>query len=335
MNLISKLYPKYKKVSIIGMSKNAGKTFTLNALMEQAEDAEISVGISSVGRDGERIDIVTETEKPTIYMPAGSLVATTTKLMAVSEATLSIREVTPYDTPLGPVVIAETIYGGNVQVSGPQALSEMAVISDQMLDLGADLVIVDGALDRKSQAAPEITEATLLATGAAYSRNMETVVEDTTHIAHLFSLPEIPTFQKFLEDRRHGLVDREGNFVEIPLTTGLMAGRKIGEQVTEKTEYVIFSGALVTSVVRDLFAATKYRDFTIIVADPTKIFIDAKDYKRLVRRGFRLAVSHQSPLVAITTNPYAPEGYQFDGETFRKRIAEKNPQCKVVDLMRG
>ena len=39
-------------VAIIGMSKNSGKTVTLNALLAEAEEEEVCVGLTSIGRDG-------------------------------------------------------------------------------------------------------------------------------------------------------------------------------------------------------------------------------------------------------------------------------------------
>ncbi|MDO5301147.1 MAG: hypothetical protein Q4E76_01385 [Tissierellia bacterium] len=335
MNLLEKLYPEHSRVSIIGMSKNSGKTFTLNALMAEAEEMGLTMGITSIGRDGERVDVLTETEKPTVYLPAESLVATTTKLMELSEATMAIQEVTPFATPLGPVVLAKVMYGGNVQVSGPQTLRDMAHILDALQGYGAQVVLVDGALDRKSQAAPELTSATILATGAAYHRSMERVVEDTAHVAKLFALPELPEFQPLLEEHTLAVMDRKGAVTEIPVATSLMAGRRLAEVVGEDTAYILVSGALVGSVVETLMQHSKPSSYTIVVKDPTKIFIDSKSYRRFTIRGLNLAVAHASKLVAITANPYAPEGYQFESGRFLRALKERIEDVPIVDLMRG
>ncbi|MCD1147632.1 hypothetical protein LQU94_05835 [Peptoniphilus sp. KCTC 25270] len=340
MSLIDKVYPKYNVMSIIGMSKNAGKTFTLNHLIDEMDMRGVSIGITSIGRDGERIDVVTDTDKPTIFLPQGNYVATTKKLLELSEATVSIEEITPFDTPLGEVIIGKVIYDGHVQISGPQTLKETKMVSDRMLELGAEFSIIDGALDRKSSAAPEITQATILASGASFDRSMDRVVEETAHIAKLFTLPTVEKYRAeiegLLQEKTYATIDKEGNIHRLDLATGLGAGRKLADAVGEDTEYLVFPGALTSSVAEDFLRFSPYgKDIRVIVADATKVFIEAKPYKRLLRRGLYIELLHHSELVAITLNPYAPEGYQFDGKAFKEAMVEKIPNVEIVDLMMG
>ena len=46
---------KYDSISIIGMNKNVGKTTTLNHIFKEAR-GKISLGLTSIGRDGEEMD---------------------------------------------------------------------------------------------------------------------------------------------------------------------------------------------------------------------------------------------------------------------------------------
>ena len=68
MELLRELSKEYKTISIVGMAKNAGKTTALNFLIEEAMDEGVRLGITSTGRDGESTDLVTETEKPRVYL---------------------------------------------------------------------------------------------------------------------------------------------------------------------------------------------------------------------------------------------------------------------------
>ena len=54
------------RVSLVGLSKNAGKTVTLNRLIRAAAGLGIPLGLLSTGRDGEPVDAVTELPKPRI-----------------------------------------------------------------------------------------------------------------------------------------------------------------------------------------------------------------------------------------------------------------------------
>ena len=64
-----------KTLSIVGMCKNAGKTTVLNRLLSQY-GRKRTLALTSIGRDGESTDVVTGTEKPGIFVPQGTLIAT-------------------------------------------------------------------------------------------------------------------------------------------------------------------------------------------------------------------------------------------------------------------
>lgn len=340
MSLIESVLDKYRTVSIIGMSKNSGKTFTLNHLINEAWNKNVRLGITSIGRDGERIDIVTETEKPRIFLQEGTFIATTTKLLELSEAVVEIIKITDFPTPLGNVVIGVVKYDGYVQISGPQTLSEMRVLVKEMIELGAELVIVDGAIDRKTSAAPEITECTILAAGASVSSNMMTVVESTAHVANLFNLEKVTEFReeigKALDARKHITISETGEITEIPINTSLNSGNIISKYIKEDTRYVVLSGALIKSTISDIIRSTKkYRDIVFVISDATKIFIDHKDFRKFTIQGIRIMVHNDVELVGVTVNPYSTKGYSFDPFVFRDEMRKKLPNIYVDDIMIG
>ena len=69
------LLKDYKRLSIIGMEKNVGKTTVLNKLIEDI-GLQKTIGLTSIGRDGEDTDVVTNTHKPRIYVNQGTIIAT-------------------------------------------------------------------------------------------------------------------------------------------------------------------------------------------------------------------------------------------------------------------
>jgi hypothetical protein len=54
---------------------------------------------------------------------------------------------------------------------------------------GADIVLVDGAVSRKTLAAPRVAESAVLCAGASYHVDMATVVADTAYACRLLTLP--------------------------------------------------------------------------------------------------------------------------------------------------
>lgn len=333
---------KYKTISIVGMSKNSGKTVALNHLIGEAIDEGIPIGITSIGRDGESLDIVTETEKPRIFLEEGALIATATGMLELGDANIEILKVTEYRTPLGEIIIGRVRDGGYVQIAGPQLLSEIKAVSDIMLNLGVKFVIIDGALDRLSQAAPAISEATVLSTGAVLSRDMNKVMEETIHVVKTLGLPAIEDnevreiIRKLIYNNQIAVIDENNQVDIIPLKTALNGGVIIGDHLKDNSKYLVIPGSLVKNTIEDLTRSTrKYKNIEIVITDGTKIFIGPKDWLKFMRQGVVVKVLDKINLVGITLNPYAPAGYYFDPEEFLSKMKSHISQVPVMDLILG
>ena len=340
MQLINLIKNKYKIVSVVGMAKNSGKTVTVNELIGEAAKDNLSLGITSIGRDGEKQDIVTFTEKPLIYINEGSLIATVEKIFEVCEANLEILEITDYTTSLGRVLIARALSPGYVQIAGPCTNKEIKGVLEKMLNYGADIAIVDGALDRLSSASPSITEATILATGAVLSRDMNKVIERTAHQTNLFTIEGVgdsrvkDIAQKALKDKEISIIDNGYSIRKLDIKTALGCGREIARSLTQDSRYVIISGSLVTRTLRDIISSTKlFKDITFVLKDATRVFIGYKDWQYFQKTGIKLNVLEKINLLAVTINPYSPLGYYFSPREFLNKMKEILNPLPVIDLM--
>jgi hypothetical protein len=336
---------RYQVVSVVGMAKNAGKTVTLNELINQSMENGVVLGLTSIGRDGESQDIVTCTQKPSIYVDTGTLIATAEGLYNCSDARLEILEMTEFKTSMGTIMIARAISPGYVQLAGPCANADIRAVSEKMRAYGAQLVIVDGALDRVSSAAPTISDAAVLATGAVLSRNMDKVIEKSIHQVSLFRLPilEEADIRKMAKRSVQSMEiqvlkcsDGQFEVEHIQLRTALGAGRKIAQAICEETKYVILPGSLVSKTLFDIAGATRhFKDVTFIVQDATKIFVESREWQLLLRKGLKVVVLDKINLLAVTINPYAPAGYYFDPKTFKERLEKFLAPVPVIDVMEG
>ncbi len=324
------------------MAKNSGKTVALNHLIHEAIDEDIKLGIVSTGRDGESLDLVTETEKPKIFAEEGTIIATTTELLSLGDATVEIMNITEYRTPLGEILIGRVKDSGYIQISGPQTTAEIKEVASLMLKLGAEMVIIDGAIDRRSSAAPSITDATILSTGAVLSRDMNKVIEETIHIVNLFNLPQIEDskereiLKEVLNKGDIAIIDKDSKTHPIGIKTALNCGHIIGDHIEDNSKYILIPGSLVKNTIEDIIRSTnKYKKVDIVVADGTKIFIPPKDWLRFMRYGVRVKVVNPINLVAITLNPYAPQGYYFEARELLDKTKYYIKDIPVVDLVLG
>ncbi|HVI39102.1 MAG TPA: hypothetical protein VM577_00445 [Anaerovoracaceae bacterium] len=339
MGLLSQLKQKYKTLSIVGMAKNAGKTTALNYLIEEAMDDGVVLGITSTGRDGESTDLVTGTDKPRVFLDAGTIVSVPVKLYELADAGLEILCMTNYSTALGQIMLCRVAESGYVQIAGPVNTKDHKKMCREMLAYGAEIVLIDGAIDRKSIAAPDTSDAIILSTGAVLSRSIKKVVEETVHILELYQLPVLPDGKArdiILSRQDMGKIMLiKGNDIKIlDLKTGLSAGKFLDEAIDEETDYIYIPGAMTNSVISDIHPA-KIKKVEFILKDPTKIFIEAIPWQQLRKKGFTVKVLENIKVAALTVNPHAPAGYSFEHEALLKAMRSAVDGIPVIDVKLG
>jgi hypothetical protein len=337
MGLLYDLSTKYKTLSIVGMAKNAGKTTAMNFLIEEAMDEGIRLGITSIGRDGESQDLVTGTEKPKIYLDQDTIVTVPTQLYELADAGLEILKKTRYSTPMGDLLICRVADSGYVQIAGPPAAMDTKRVCEEMMQYGCELILIDGAIDRKSIASPETSDAIILSTGAVLSRSMRKVVDETAHIVNLYSIPEMEECEArtLIEENNFDdkimLISRDGKVNKLDLATGLGSSRFIDDEIDDDTEYVYIPGAFTNSVIADI-NLKKLKRVKFILKNPTKIFLSAMDWGLWRKKGFRVNVLKNIEIAAITVNPWAPSGYTFDSDALVAAMQEALPELPIIDV---
>ena len=339
MGLLKELAAKYKTVSIVGMAKNSGKTTALNYFIEEAMDEGLLLGVTSTGRDGEATDLVTGTDKPRVYLYSGTLVSVPTQLYELADAGLEILRMTNYHTSIGQIMLCRVVDSGYVQIAGPVNTADHKRLCREMFDHGAEMVLIDGAIDRKSIAAPETSDAIILATGAVLSRSIKRVVEETAHIVGLYQLPELEPGESrsLLESGpmdRLVVLDRGVNGLAarvLDLKTGLSASRFLDDELTDDSESIFIPGALTNSVIADI-NPEKLKRIKMILKDPTKIFIDSMNWQQLRKKGFTAYVLDNITVAAVTVNPMAPLGYAFGHEELRSAMEGALKGIPVIDV---
>lgn len=184
---LAALLGEYKTISIVGICKNAGKTTTLGRLIDACRGERL--GLSSIGRDGEAKDVATGTDKPPVRVPAGTVFATAERLIPLCTVTRTVLALSDIVTPLGRVAVLRAESEGQVQIAGPSTVEQMQQIALDMRAFGAERVLIDGAIFRRSIANPRLCDAVILAVGAAYHADMARVVNDAGFLCDIMSLP--------------------------------------------------------------------------------------------------------------------------------------------------
>ena len=330
----------YSLLSIIGMDKNVGKTTVLNYIINNLGKDKLPLGLTSIGRDGEDVDLVTNTPKPRIYVPCGSLIATARQCLSYGDITREILLTTGIHTSMGEIIILRALSDGYVDLGGPSLNSQMNEICLRLKALGSSLTIVDGALSRKTFASPTITEATILSTGASLDKNMNKVVDKTIFWAELLSLQRIEDenivnlCKSFDSSYRVTLVYKNKEFKHLGVSTSLNASKEIIDNFDSSISYIYIKGVVSDMLLNDLIKECNVKNLTIIADDGTKLFIKRETLNKLILKGGALRVLEPITLLCITCNPKSPYGYQFNGKEFIKALKE-NTSLPVFDVLGG
>lgn len=304
-----------RSLSIIGMCKNAGKTTVLNKLIAELNESRARLGLTSIGRDGESTDLVTRTAKPGIYVYEGTLVATAVDMFRLSDITREIIYSTGWPTPMGEVAVLRARSDGSVQLAGPSMTAQLSALVDVFSSFGADMTIIDGALSRKTLCAPTVSEATILCTGASYSRDINVVIEDTAFSTALLTLPRQESFSEAELD-----IPMNGK-IRFKRADGTVEQMKDGLTLAEalrSREYADVKSAYITGAVTDatikpvLMGGAKLKGFELSAEDGSKLLLSHDSYEKLLIRGVRIGVRRPVKLAAITVNPVSAYGFHMD-----------------------
>ncbi|MDR1571650.1 MAG: hypothetical protein LBS32_03915 [Clostridiales Family XIII bacterium] len=345
MGLLSEA-AKYRVVSLVGMAKNTGKTTALSALIDEAHGAGLRLGISSTGRDGETKDLVTGTAKPRVFLPEGALATVPAGLYGFCDAGLEIVKATGLHGPLGQILLCRAAEAGYAQIAGPVSTAGQTEICAEMRGLGADMVLIDGAIDRRSVAAPYASDAVILATGAALSGRISEVAAETAHVAEIYGLPELgdlgdegiaEAIARHSGGKRIACLGAGGDRAldrGLDLRTGLGAGGLIGAEIAKGAGYVYLPGALTGGLLEGIEPGL-LKGAAFIVDDPTKIFVERAVWRRLRGRGLKVRVIAGVKIAAITVNPFSPAGFSLDSTELVRAVGAAVGGIPVMDVRRA
>ena len=306
---------QHRSLSIVGLEKNTGKTVCLNYILRRLNDMGVHVGVTSIGVDGEQVDSVFATAKPEITLYEGTHFITSEKHYLMRQVVSRLVAVDSLRTSLGPLVTAEVLIQGKALLSGA-ATTEVLKKQIQWFDsMGIKLSIVDGALSRLSLASPTVTDAMILATGAAVSANVKQLISKTRFLYNLIKLDEVEEpLRNKLGNIESGLwaIDSEGEIHDLGITSVFLIDRS-EKDIMRFGKTFFASGAISDRLLKIL--NTKGNDITLIARDFTKMFLTPEVYTEFLRKGNRLLVLQQSKLIAITLNPTSPQGFLLDSKS--------------------
>jgi hypothetical protein len=291
------------------------------------------VAVTSIGIDGEKTDQVTQTEKPEIELYDGTLFVTSEYHYRQRLLLSEIVDLSEESTSLGRLVTARVLQAGKVILSGPATTGGVRRVLEQMDNYGVDLTIVDGALSRKSHAAPTITDGLILSTGAAIAPDLNTIVKKTSELHDLMQLPEYETDKadELLQIENGIFALENGEAISLNIPSSLLTD-KYKTELFSHGNHLFISGILTDMMLNFLKMQPEVKGCAVIVKDFTKIFVTPMTLRLFLSKGGRLFVLKRPNLLAVTVNPVAPSGFSLPSEVLTSAM-ERVFDVPVYDVM--
>ncbi len=321
-----------RSISIFGMEKNTGKTETLNYIIRRLNAYQHRVALTSIGIDGEKSDQVTQTPKPEIVVPEGMLFVTSEQHYLQKQLLAKITDVSESRTALGRLITAQSLEAGKVLLSGPSTTGGLKRMITSLAANGVQTTIVDGALSRKALASPAVTDAMILATGAALSINIPQLVRKTAAVYRLISLPTMEeAIAEKLDLIEQGIwgIDETGGIHDLGIRSALMLNASNRSHLTRHGNRIYVSGAVSDNLLEQLRLSEE--KICLIIRDFTRMFALPETVDRFLQSKHEIRSLYGGKLLAITANPVAPSGYKLKSDVLREEM-QKTLGIPVYDV---
>ncbi len=327
-------------IAVVGTAKNVGKTVTMNYLAHELSARGLCVGLVSSGRDGETTDSFTGEPKPSVVPPEGSWVATAEGVLGESGGLLQIADVAERPGLLGRLVLGKVVESSPLELVGPQSVRELADVVRRLKSLGADVVLVDGALDRVAAANPKVTGAVILATGAASDTNLRLIAGKLGFLVWLWSrtVPKDPTVRalahEVLDKGFVSFIDRAGAYRVRSTQYRTCLGFE--EEILSRAgdaAFAVVPGAVSKKFLMEADSWPERDDFGVIASSAVNVFTTEDT-------GVPIFVQDEMRLLAVTVNPTAYRGISYEpaqmvAAVAKEVVRESGRRLPVFDVVSG
>lgn len=320
--------------SLIGLCKNAGKTTALNGLInaEISTAGALTLGLMSLGLDGETRDRGGNKEKPQIYVPEGSLFITQSALWRQNEVSQELMEILGPGGALGSFLLVKAHSEGNIQLSGPSSQAQVKKAVAVLKKYGAKRLLIDGSINRRVMENYE-DGGVILCSAAFCFDKIEEAAEETLYLYNLLTnLPSEDSLNPsgfasffFGQEERETFkahhIQREGidwkRFRESGADTLFFKGAITDRLLTSYSQ--VYDGN---------------RSWRLVAANGSKILLNKKQWEYWQKRGLEIKVQKRFEISAVFLNQRDAYDMRLPNNDFLKAVASK-VTCPVFDLKEG
>ncbi len=295
-------------VAVVGTSKNAGKTTTLNRILERGRALFGPVGLVSIGVDGEEADFWLGHAKPRIRVRPGDRFATAEGALSAATADVAIGVRTGRSSVLGELVVATVTGSGAVLLAGVRAKADLRALIDGLWSMGAGKILIDGSYQRTMAAAPDVSDGVVVATGAVLGPTVERVAERTEAFVARLRLPvmapnDVALLARATHENLPWVAGADGPGPCLQALDTAFGTPAALSMVLPPGDSALAVPGVVTDSLIDGLVDLRGRSVRLLVSDATRVFASWDRVARFLERGGSIRVQHPIRVLAITVNP--------------------------------
>ncbi|GAC1388806.1 MAG: hypothetical protein NVSMB31_03550 [Vulcanimicrobiaceae bacterium] len=178
-----------RSIAVVGTGKNVGKTVVVRSLCRALHKASVRFGLTSIGRDGEAIDATDGLAKPRLFLEPQTLLATARDLLPRSPAS-ELLDTSSLASAAGPILYAAVRSPAFYEIAGPPTASGIRACIERLFDLGAEFVVLDGAVDRVAALAG-MRHAVVVCTGASNASTPAQALDEVRALVARLSISQV------------------------------------------------------------------------------------------------------------------------------------------------
>lgn len=319
-----------KNIALVGISKNAGKTTLINALIHNFPNHKWAV--LSTGIDGESEDRVYKTPKPLVNIFPGNLFCCDQQWIDFHAGAISILSCKQYAGRKLYIAKAESEL--KTQITGPSSVLHQKDIIRHMHHLGANKVLVDGSLDRKSIALSDNINALILAVGASFG-STEQIIEELGRLRLLRDIAKAdlnPYLCSKLKSSKFILYKKTNTWQNTHLCSLIHNEKDVITLLAEKPKLLYIPTSITDSLFEAIGKAVEQSQTQLMIRHPECLKLNTINLKRFLARIPTYCLI-PFKLRAFALNSTAVGKFPISADSFRAEIRQAFPNEVFFDVM--
>ncbi len=320
-----------RAVAIVGICKNAGKTTLLNHLLSLRPNG--CWGVFSTGIDGEERDTVFHVPKPAVKLGPDTIFCCDTPTLDSLGSSVAILERLGGGSSARELWLARSQMPLQTVITGPGSVTEQIKALDRMRVLGADKVLIDGSLDRKSIALDAAVNAVVVLIGASFG-SIASIISEVRRLELLNALPEAggkAAERALLLKSRQIMLRRDKAWQQTKLNSLLGNEQALVKLLEGGAEELFIPGALTEATLRRLREPLAAAGVAIRFRHPECLKLGLSRLERFVEE-FNPGTLLPFRIRAWALNSAAVGAQAVDAAEFRAKLRKAFPRLDLPDI---